>query len=111
VEQRPTTRCYLHSATTMDEQRRKGVITISTSSFAYILCSIGKARRIPVTVVIPNSTHEIVDKCRELSATVIPRGNNMVDAHEIALANARRNGLLYLDGYFFFNMIIKIHSR
>jgi len=85
-----------------DEQKRKGVIAISTGYFAHILCYFGKKFGIPVTVVMPSSTtHETVDKCRDLSATVIVRGDNMVDVHRIALHNARRNGLLYIDGYSF----------
>jgi len=84
-----------------DEQKRKGIIAISTGSFAHILCCEGKSRGIPVTVVMPSSTkQEVVNKCREFS-TVITRCNNMVDAHEIALHIARRDGLLYLDGYSF----------
>jgi len=91
-----------------DEQRRKGVIAISTGHFAHTLCYFGKKFGIPVTVVMPSSTaREIVDKCRDLSATVIVQSDNVVDAHIIALRNARRNGLLYIDGYSFLTSQLK----
>jgi len=85
-----------------DEQKRKGVIAISTGHFAHILSHFGKEFGIPVTVVMPRSTaHETVDECRDLSATVIVQGDNMIDVHSIALREARTKGLVYLDGYAF----------
>jgi len=85
-----------------DEQRRKGVIAISTGHhFAYILCHFGMKFKIPVTVVMLSSAARgMVEKCRELLATVI-QCDNMIQAHEFALRNARKNGLLYIDGYSF----------
>jgi len=91
-----------------DEQKRKGVIAISTGHFAHILSYFGKEFGIPVTVVMPSSTaHETVDKCRGLSATVIVQGDNMVDVHRIALCNARTSGLVYIDGYSFLTSRLK----
>jgi len=91
-----------------DEQKRKGVIAISTGPFAHILCHFGKKFGIPVTVVMPSSTaDETVYKCRKLSATVIVEGDSMVDVHKIALRNARKNGLCYLDRYSFLTSQLK----
>jgi len=91
-----------------EEQKRKGVIAISMGHFAHILSHFGKKFGIPVTVVMPNSTaHETVDKCRDLSATVIVRGDNMVDVHKIALREARTKGLVYLDEYAFLTFRFK----
>jgi len=91
-----------------DEQKRKGVIAISTGHFAHTLSYFGKKFAIPVTVVMPSSTaHETVNKCRGLSATVIVGGDNMVDVHRIALRYARMKGLVYLDGYAFLTSQLK----
>jgi len=92
-----------------DEQKRKGVIAISTGHFAYILSYFGKKFGIPVTVVMPSSTaHETMNKCRDLSATVISvQGDSMVDVHRIALRKARTSGLVYLDGYSFLTSRLK----
>jgi len=48
-----------------------------------------------------------VDECRDLSATVIVGGGNMVDVHRIALREARTKGLVYLDGYAFLTFQLK----
>jgi len=91
-----------------DEQKRKGVIAISTGHFAHILSYFGKKFGIPVTVVMPSSTaRETVDKCRDLSATVVVRGDNMVDVHSIALRDARTKGLVYIDEYAFLTFQLK----
>jgi len=91
-----------------NEQKRKGVIAISTGYFAEALCYYGTILGIPVTVVMPSSTvYKIVNKCRFYSATVMTGGDNMVDAHRIALHTARTRGLVYLDGYVFFNISTK----
>jgi len=90
--------------TLSDKQKRKGVIAISTGYFAHILCYFGKEFGIPVTVVMPESTtDEKVNKCRELSASVIVCGNDMVDLHKFALHIAMTKGLFYFDRYSFFN--------
>jgi len=87
-----------------DKQKRKGVIAISTGYFVYILCYFGKKFGIPVTVVMPKSTtDEKVNKCRELSASVIVYGNDIVDLHKFALHIAMTKGLFYLDRYSFLN--------
>jgi len=91
-----------------DEQKRKGVIAISTGHFAHTLCYFGNKFKIPVTVVMPSSTaRETVDKCRNLLATVIVQGDSMVDVHRIALRNARTRGLVYLDRYSFLTFLLK----
>jgi len=91
-----------------DEQKRKGVIAISTGHFAHTLSYFGKKFKIPVIVVVPNLTaRETIIKCQDLSAIVIPGGDNMVDLHRIALYFARVKGLVYLDRYVFFNISIK----
>ncbi|XP_018370892.1 PREDICTED: L-threonine dehydratase catabolic TdcB-like [Trachymyrmex cornetzi] len=90
-----------------DEQKRNGVITISTGYFAQTLCYFGQKFKIPVTVVMLKLTaQEIVDKCQYLGATVIVRGDNIVEVHNIALQIARRKCLCYLDGNDHPNMII-----
>jgi len=91
-----------------EEQKRKGIITVSTGHFAHILSNFGKKFGIPVTVVMPSSTaHEIVNKCRGLSATVIVRSGSMVDIDRIALREARTKGLVYLDMYAFLTFQLK----
>jgi len=105
-----------------DEQKRKGVIAISTGSFAVILCCYARKFDIPVTVVMPKSTADkYVNMCRYSSSpltyeddegqecvlgnfvtTLIVQGSDMVEAHDIALRIANEKGLFYLDGYFFF---------
>ncbi|XP_018307887.1 L-threonine dehydratase catabolic TdcB-like [Mycetomoellerius zeteki] len=90
-----------------DKQKRNGVIAISTGYFAQTLCYFGQKFGIPVTVVMQKSTaQEIVDKCQYLGATVIVRGDNIVEAHNIALQTARTKGLCYLDGNDHPDMII-----
>ncbi|TGZ46686.1 Threonine dehydratase catabolic [Temnothorax longispinosus] len=84
-----------------DQQKRKGVITISTGSFAYTLCHFGKKFKTLVTVVMPLSTaDETINMCRDLGATVLNYANDMVEAHNIALRIAREKGLVYIDGKF-----------
>jgi len=92
-----------------DEQKRKGVLTVSMGHFAHILSHFGKKFGIPVTVVMPGSTaHETVNKCRDLSATVISvQGDSMIDVHRIALCKARTSGLVYIDGYSFLTSRLK----
>jgi len=85
-----------------DEQKRKGVVAISTGHFAHILSFFGKKFNIPVTVIMPSSTpHKMVDSCRDFSATVFVLSESMVDIHKFALYIARLKGLVYLDGYVF----------
>jgi len=88
-----------------EEQRRyKGIIAISTGSFAYILCYYGNMFNIPVTVVMPTTiADDHIKKCRDTGsrAKVVVHGNNMLQAHIFALSIAQENGLFYLDGYFF----------
>jgi len=79
------------------EQKRKGVIAISTGHFAHILSYFGKKFGIPVTVVMPSSTvHETVIMYQNLSANVIVQRDNMVDVHRYALREAKTKGLVYL---------------
>ncbi|XP_077259041.1 L-threonine ammonia-lyase-like [Temnothorax americanus] len=90
-----------------DQQKRKGVITISTGSFAYTLCHFGKKFKTLVTVVMPLSTaDETINMCRDLGATVLNYASDMVEAHNIALRIAREKGLVYIDGNDHPNMII-----
>ncbi|XP_018307886.1 L-threonine dehydratase catabolic TdcB-like [Mycetomoellerius zeteki] len=89
------------------EEKCKGVIAISTGSFAYSLCYYGKIFEIPVTIVMPISTaDEQVKNCRKYKATVLVQGRDMLEAHNIALRIAKTNGLYYLDGNDHPNMII-----
>jgi len=76
-----------------DEQRRKGVIAISTGYFAHTLCYLGKLFGIPVTMVMPESANKNIDKCRTFSATVIVGGNDMIEIHKVALYLAMTEGL------------------
>ncbi|XP_028045113.1 L-threonine dehydratase catabolic TdcB [Monomorium pharaonis] len=82
------------------EQKSKGVIAISTGSFAYPLCSFGRRFGIPVTVVMPQDAAEErkVRMCRDLGARVIIKGRNITEAHVSALRTAQAEGLFYLDG-------------
>jgi threonine dehydratase len=86
------------------EQKCKGVIGISTGSFAYTLCYFGKKLGIPVTVVMPTSTADDKIKMCQMHSdsrtTVLIRGSNMIEAHNTALHIAQKMGLFYLDGYF-----------
>jgi len=105
-----------------DEQKRRGVIAISTGSFAVILCYYGRKFNIPVTVVMPTSVADkYVDRCKNptisasnenveyvstnVAVTVLVQGSDMIEAHNIALRIAKEKGLFYLDGYSFFNKI------
>ncbi|XP_011865760.1 PREDICTED: threo-3-hydroxyaspartate ammonia-lyase-like [Vollenhovia emeryi] len=78
----------------------KGVIAISTGSFAFILCYFGNKYKVPVTVVMPTSVDvEKVKLCKGLNfATVHVKGNDMVEAHRFALHIAQTEGLAYIDG-------------
>jgi len=87
------------------EQKRKGVIAISTGNFAYILCYYGNMLHIPVTVVMPKTVVDYyVKMCQNTSsrATVVIHGNDMLEAHSFALSLAQQKGLFYLDRYCFF---------
>jgi len=89
----------------MEEQKTKGVIAISTGSFAYILCYYGNKFHIPVTVVMPTSIRkDHVIKCRNtgVQAKVVLHGIDMIEVHK----HARNKNLFYLDGYSFFSLFI-----
>lgn len=102
-----------------NEQKRKGVITISTGSFGYLLCCHGKKFEIPITVVMPISTAEETVRMYQSQAgslvTVLVKGSDIVEAHNIALYIAKAKGLFYLDRYsylwyFYQNFtFVKIH--
>ncbi|XP_018307885.1 L-threonine dehydratase catabolic TdcB [Mycetomoellerius zeteki] len=91
-----------------DEQKCKGVITISSGSFAFTLCHYAFRYEIPVTVVMPTTTTaKRVQMCQDvLLARVLIRGGNLLEAHHAALDIAIREGLFYLDGNDHPNMII-----
>ncbi|XP_071571620.1 L-threonine ammonia-lyase-like [Temnothorax nylanderi] len=93
-----------------NEQKRKGVITASTGSFAYSLCHFGKKFGIPVTVVMPlTTTDEEIKMCRSCAdsrTSVFVYGCDMVEAHNIALRFASMKGLVYIDGNDHPNMVI-----
>jgi len=84
-----------------EEQKCKGVVTISSGSFAFTICHCAHHNEIPVTVVMPSTTaKEKIDLCRAyLLARVLVRGNNLLEAHRAALDIAIREDLFYLDGY------------
>ena len=84
-----------------EEQKCKGVIIISSGSFAFTICHYGDRYKIPVTVVLPTTTaEEKLGICRAyLLARVLVRGNNLLEAHRAALDIAMKEDLFYLDGY------------
>lgn len=87
-----------------DEYKHKGVITISTGNFAYILCHYGCKFNIPVMIVMPTSTaKEKINMCQQNSQIKLHiQGDNLLEAHDIALHLAKTKGLFYIDGYSFF---------
>ncbi|XP_011882770.1 PREDICTED: threo-3-hydroxyaspartate ammonia-lyase-like isoform X2 [Vollenhovia emeryi] len=93
-----------------DDEKRKGVITISTGNFAYSLCHFGKKFGIPVTVVLPlTARDENIARCHAYEnshITVHVQGNDIVEAHHIALQLAKTKGLVYIDGHDHPNMVI-----
>ncbi|KYN04469.1 Putative threonine dehydratase, partial [Cyphomyrmex costatus] len=91
-----------------DEQKLKGVIAISTGSFALILCYFGLMFNIPITVVMPTEAlEEKVNMCRQYnSSRIIVKGNNLLEAHRFAIDIAMKDDLYYLDGNDHPNMII-----
>ncbi|XP_018337048.1 PREDICTED: L-threonine dehydratase catabolic TdcB-like [Trachymyrmex septentrionalis] len=91
-----------------EEQKCKGVVTISSGSFALIICHYSLHNEIPVTVVMPTTTaEEKIELCRSyLLARVLVKGNNLLEAHRAALDIAMREDLYYLDGNDHPNMII-----
>ncbi|EGI59740.1 Threonine dehydratase catabolic [Acromyrmex echinatior] len=91
-----------------EEQKCKGVVTISSGSFAFTICHYAHHNEIPVTVVMPSTTaKEKIEMCQGyLLARVLVRGNNLLEAHRAALDIAMREDLFYLDGNDHPNMII-----
>ncbi|XP_018370891.1 PREDICTED: L-threonine dehydratase catabolic TdcB-like [Trachymyrmex cornetzi] len=89
-------------------QRCRGVITISSGSFAFILCYYADKYRIPVTVVLPTTTiDEKIMMCQSYPLSrVLVKGNNFLEAHRTALDIAMREDLFYFDGNDHPNMII-----
>ncbi|XP_011165097.2 threonine dehydratase [Solenopsis invicta] len=92
----------------IQKKKYNGIIGISTSCFAFCLCSYAKEYEVPVTMVLPTQVpSELVRICRNvLSARVLVQGNDIVEAHKIALRIAKMEGLLYLDGNDHPDMII-----
>ncbi|XP_011063779.1 PREDICTED: uncharacterized protein LOC105151647 [Acromyrmex echinatior] len=90
------------------EQKCKGVVTISSGSFAFILCHYTHRFKIPVTVVLPTTTLEEKIKMYQTYplSRVIVRGDTLLEAHYNALDIAMREDLFYLDGNDHPNMII-----
>ncbi|XP_071564060.1 L-threonine ammonia-lyase-like [Temnothorax nylanderi] len=90
-----------------NEQKRKGVIAISTGSFAHSLCHFGKKFGIPVTIVMIKSAENgeaSVVTCLKLGARVYLQ-DDIVPAYKQALSIAEERGLVYIDGYSFFTEI------
>lgn len=87
-----------------DEYKHKGVITISTGNFAFILSHYGCKFNIPVMIVMPTSTaEEKIKMCQQnLQIKLFIQGDNILEAHDIALRIAKIKGLFYIDGYSFF---------
>ncbi|KYM85114.1 Threonine dehydratase biosynthetic [Atta colombica] len=90
------------------EQKCKGVITISTGSFAFILCHYTHRYNIPITVVLPTTTiEEKIKICQRYPLSrVIVRGDTLLEAHRTALDIAMREDLFYFDGNDHPNMLI-----
>ncbi|KYN13798.1 Zonadhesin [Trachymyrmex cornetzi] len=82
--------------------RCRGVITISSGSFAFVLSHYTYRYQIPVTVVLPTTTtDEKIMMCKAYPLSrVFVKGNNLLEAHRAALDIAMSEGLFYLDGYF-----------
>ncbi|XP_018370974.1 PREDICTED: putative threonine dehydratase [Trachymyrmex cornetzi] len=88
--------------------RCRGVITISSGSFAFVLSHYTYRYQIPVTVVLPTTTtDEKIMMCKAYPLSrVFVKGNNLLEAHRAALDIAMSEGLFYLDGNDHPNMII-----
>jgi threonine dehydratase len=79
------------------EQRRRGVIAASAGNHAQGLAYHGALLGIPVTVVMPRFAALIkVTNCRQLGATVILEGTDVVECRALAEEQARRGGLTFI---------------
>ena len=79
------------------EQRRRGVIAASAGNHAQGLAYHGSLLGIPVTVVMPRFAALIkVTNCRQLGATVILEGTDVVECRALAEEQARRDGLTFI---------------
>jgi threonine dehydratase len=79
------------------EQRRRGVIAASAGNHALGLAYHGALLGIPVTVVMPRFAALIkVTNCRQLGATVILEGADVVECRALAEARAGQHGLAFI---------------
>ncbi|KAL8590468.1 hypothetical protein ACOMHN_011681 [Nucella lapillus] len=82
------------------DQQKKGVIAASAGNHALALSYHGQTLGIPVTVVMPIIAPLMkVESCRQHQAHVIIKGNDIVESKKYALRIAKKQGLLYINGY------------
>ncbi|XP_044759065.1 L-threonine ammonia-lyase-like isoform X3 [Coccinella septempunctata] len=83
-----------------DDVKAKGVVAASAGNHAQACCYHGLTLGIPVTVVMPECAPIMkIQKCRNYKGNVIVQGKNLSESKKIALAYARDNGMMYLNGY------------
>ncbi|XP_011868384.1 PREDICTED: serine racemase-like [Vollenhovia emeryi] len=88
------------------EQKKKGVVAVSSGSFAYTLAYFGEIFNIPVTLIMRTDVEEnFLLMCKNRKAEVITE-DDIMQAHKLALNIAQKEGKVYLDGNDHPNMII-----
>ncbi|XP_059053346.1 L-threonine ammonia-lyase-like isoform X2 [Achroia grisella] len=83
-----------------ENQRKFGVITASTGSWAMALAYYGHKLDIPVTTVLPLYTLiNVVEMCKGYGATVILNGKSLAEAKNQAFIVRAESGATYLNSY------------
>ncbi|CAG0920039.1 unnamed protein product, partial [Notodromas monacha] len=90
----------LQSSKSGQQHSRNGVVAASAGNHALALSYHGADLGIPVTVVMPKSAPIMkVEACKSFGATVMNHGCDLSEAKAFAMAYAKRNDMLYLNGY------------
>ncbi|KAK9881212.1 hypothetical protein WA026_015329 [Henosepilachna vigintioctopunctata] len=82
------------------EEKSKGIVVASAGNYAQACCYHGCMLGIPVTVFMPMTAPLMkIQKCRDYKGILKLEGENLSQSKRLAMAFARDNGLLFLNGY------------
>lgn len=88
--------------TLTDEERARGVATISSGNHGVSVSYAAKLLGIPkVAVIVPETTPQAkVDKIRHYGAEVMLMGKYYDEAHAMGMSFIEENGMTYIDAYY-----------
>ncbi|XP_067124480.1 L-threonine ammonia-lyase [Centruroides vittatus] len=91
---------YYLLKTLNEEERKKGLIAASAGNHSSALCFYGYSMNIPIVVVMPTNTAlNKINQCKKYNATVILKGDNLLEAKTHGLQLAKTNNMIYVSGY------------